>query len=262
MSRRIPASDREALAAELRGCRSSPSTNSGNAGDDLRIGAFPRDRPFLLTRSIIYRLQERGYGGLKPSTTRLLGKAVEEIATGPSNKPQTRMAQSGIPTPAWSVVLGQAHGISGCTVFCDRCWALASLWPTTARSARRITLRSARCERAAIHRLQRLTAVLGQEGAPQSSYRLRFDANSTVSSTVLTRAAVARKSGAHHMRPPRLLSPSRWLRLPLECWCGTNPSLVPDIGPRAIRHRGPRRISPARPADCCKLSLAPLLAQC
>jgi hypothetical protein len=261
MSRRIPAIDREALAAELRACRSSPSTNSGNAGDDLRIGAFPRDRPFLFTRSIIYRLQERGYGGLKPSTTRLLGKAVEEIATGPSNKPQTRMAQLGATTRMVGR-MGQAHGIGGGTVCCGRCWALASLWPTTARSARRITLRSARRERAAIHRVQRLTAVSGPEGAPQSSSRVRFDANSTVSSAVVTRPAVARESGAHHMRPPGLLSPSHRLRLPLECWCGTNPSLVPDIGPRAIRHRGPRWISPARPADCCKLSLAPLLAQC
>jgi Protein of unknown function (DUF2924) len=49
----------------------------------------------FLTRAISYRLQERVYGGLKPSTSRLLARAVEETATGASKKPQTRMAQSG-----------------------------------------------------------------------------------------------------------------------------------------------------------------------
>jgi hypothetical protein len=49
----------------------------------------------FLTRSISYHLQERVYGGLKPSTCRLLAKAVEEIATGSSKRPQSRMAQSG-----------------------------------------------------------------------------------------------------------------------------------------------------------------------
>jgi hypothetical protein len=46
----------------------------------------------LLTRAISYRLQERAYGGLKPSTCRLLA---EETVNGSSKKPQTRMAQSG-----------------------------------------------------------------------------------------------------------------------------------------------------------------------
>jgi len=49
----------------------------------------------FLTRAISYRLQERVYGGLKPSTSRLLARVVEENATGSSKKPQTRMAQSG-----------------------------------------------------------------------------------------------------------------------------------------------------------------------
>src|ERR1700731_734175 len=49
----------------------------------------------FLTRAISYRLQERVYGGLKPSTSRLLARAIEETATGSSKKPQTRMAQSG-----------------------------------------------------------------------------------------------------------------------------------------------------------------------
>jgi hypothetical protein len=49
----------------------------------------------FLTRAISYRLQERAYGGIKPSTSRLLTRAVEETATGSSKRPQTRMAQSG-----------------------------------------------------------------------------------------------------------------------------------------------------------------------
>jgi hypothetical protein len=49
----------------------------------------------FLTRAIAYRLQERAHGVLKPSTCRLLAHAAEENATGSSERPQTRMAQSG-----------------------------------------------------------------------------------------------------------------------------------------------------------------------
>ena|SRR5579863_10113613 len=49
----------------------------------------------FLTRAIACRLQERAYGGLKPSTNRLLARSTEETATGSSKEPQTRMAQSG-----------------------------------------------------------------------------------------------------------------------------------------------------------------------
>jgi hypothetical protein len=64
----------------------------------------------VLTRAITYRLQERAHGGIKPSTCRLLAKAVEEIATGSSKKPQTRMAQSGtILIREWQ---GTAHRVT------------------------------------------------------------------------------------------------------------------------------------------------------
>jgi hypothetical protein len=64
----------------------------------------------FLTRAISYRLQERAYGGLKPSTYRLLTKAIEEIATGSSKRPQTRMAQSGtILIREWQ---GTAHRVT------------------------------------------------------------------------------------------------------------------------------------------------------
>jgi hypothetical protein len=96
MKRRVTATGREALAAEI-------ASLSNARVDELRDrwkalhGSAPSgeiERSFL-TRAITYRLQERAYGGLKPSTCRLLTKAVEEIATGSSKRPQSRMAQSG-----------------------------------------------------------------------------------------------------------------------------------------------------------------------
>jgi hypothetical protein len=96
MKRRVPAMDGEALAAEILSLskldidklRERWKASYGKA-PSREIG-----RSFL-TRAISYRLQERVYGGLKPSTSRLLARAIEETATGSSKKPQTRMAQSG-----------------------------------------------------------------------------------------------------------------------------------------------------------------------
>jgi DUF2924 family protein len=64
----------------------------------------------FLTREIAYRLQERVYGGLKPSTRQLLAQAVAETATSSSKRPQTRMAQSGtILIREWQ---GTAHRVT------------------------------------------------------------------------------------------------------------------------------------------------------
>ena len=103
--------DRKALAAEI-------ASLSNARVDELRDrwkalhGSAPSgeiERSFL-TRAITYRLQERAYGGLKPSTCRLLTKAVEEIATGSSKRPQSRMAQSGtILIREWQ---GTAHRVT------------------------------------------------------------------------------------------------------------------------------------------------------
>jgi len=111
MKRRSPAMDREALAAEIAGV-------SKLGIDDLRerwkamYGKAPSreiGRSFL-TRAIAYRLQERAYGGLKPSTRRLLAQDAEETATGSSKRPQTRMAQSGtILIREWQ---GTAHRVT------------------------------------------------------------------------------------------------------------------------------------------------------
>jgi hypothetical protein len=97
MTRRAPAPDGEALTTEIAGL-------SKLGIDELRerwkamYGKAPTrkiGRSFL-TRAIAYRLQERAYGGLKPSTRRLLARVAEETATGGSaKKPQIRKAQSG-----------------------------------------------------------------------------------------------------------------------------------------------------------------------
>src|ERR1700723_609311 len=96
MKGRSPALDRETLAGEIAGV-------SRLGTDELRerwkaiCGKAPSreiGRSFL-TRAICYRLQERAYGGLKPSTHRLLTRAIEETASASSKKSQRRRAQTG-----------------------------------------------------------------------------------------------------------------------------------------------------------------------
>ena len=49
----------------------------------------------FLTRAIAYYLRERVFGGLKPSTCRLLARNVEEGAPGTLSNRPSRMAQTG-----------------------------------------------------------------------------------------------------------------------------------------------------------------------
>jgi len=110
--KRRAAADGETLAAEI-------ADLSKLGIDKLRerwkamFGKAPsRDigRSFLM-RAIAYRLQERAYGGLKPSTRRLLAHVAEETATGSSpKKPQIRKAQSGtVLIREWQ---GNAHRVT------------------------------------------------------------------------------------------------------------------------------------------------------
>jgi hypothetical protein len=111
MKRRSRVLDREALAAEI-------ASLSQLRIDELRerwramFGKAPsRDigRSFL-TRAVAYRLQELAYGGLKPSTRRLLVGIAEETATGSLKKPPTRKAQSGtVLIREWQ---GNAHRVT------------------------------------------------------------------------------------------------------------------------------------------------------
>ncbi len=112
MTRRVSAPDSEALAAEIAGL-SKLGINELRERWKAMYGKAPsRDigRSFL-TRAVAYRLQEPAYGGLKPSTRRLLAQVAEETATGSSSKqPQIRRARSGtILIREWQ---GNAHRVT------------------------------------------------------------------------------------------------------------------------------------------------------
>ncbi len=108
MKRRAPAIGREALAAEI-------ASLSKLGIDELRerwkamFGKAPtRDisRSFA-TRAIAYRLQEKAFGGLKPSTQRLLA----EIAHDRANGAALAAAPSGIVRPG-AMLVREWRGIS------------------------------------------------------------------------------------------------------------------------------------------------------
>jgi DUF2924 family protein len=105
MKRQSRAIGREALAAEI-------ASLSKTGTDELRerwkamFGKAPsRDigRSFL-TRAIAYRLQEKAFGGLKPSTQRLFAEFAYDGANGPA------AAQSRIVRPG-AVLVREWHGI-------------------------------------------------------------------------------------------------------------------------------------------------------
>ncbi len=111
MKRPGSAKDREALAAEI-------ASLSKLDTDELRerwtaMSGKPSSgevsRSFLI-RALAYRLQERAYGGLKPATCHLLARAVEETASGSSNRRQVRRARAGaILIREWQ---GTAHRVT------------------------------------------------------------------------------------------------------------------------------------------------------
>jgi hypothetical protein len=96
MKRRSWALDRESLATEIAGL-SKVGTDQLRKRWEAICGKAPSreiGRAFL-TRAIAYDLQERTYGGLKPSIGRVLSHAVDETATGSAKRPRTRTAQTG-----------------------------------------------------------------------------------------------------------------------------------------------------------------------
>jgi hypothetical protein len=112
MKQRAPVLDPDALAAEI-------ASLSKLGIDELRerckamFGKAPSEeigRSFLI-RAIAYRLQEKAFGGLKPSTRRLLPRVAEETATGSSPKKlRNRKAQSGtVLIREWQ---GNAHRVT------------------------------------------------------------------------------------------------------------------------------------------------------
>ncbi len=97
MKRRAPALGREALTAEIADLSKADITDLRERWKSL-YGKEPSGhigRSFLI-RAIAYRLQEKAFGGLKPSTRRLLARVAEETAAGSSPKsPTVRKAETG-----------------------------------------------------------------------------------------------------------------------------------------------------------------------
>jgi DUF2924 family protein len=97
MKRRTPAPHRAALAAEITSLSEAGITNLRERWKTL-YGKQPSGglgRSFLI-RAIAYRLQEKAFGGLKPSTRRLLARVATEAAAGSAPKrPPVRKAEMG-----------------------------------------------------------------------------------------------------------------------------------------------------------------------
>ena len=111
MKRRASAMNREELAAEILSVSKLDIDKLRERWKAIYGKAPSREigRSFL-TRAISYRLQERTHGGLKPSTSRRLTRAVEGTANDSSRKPRTRMAQAGtILIREWQ---GTAHRVT------------------------------------------------------------------------------------------------------------------------------------------------------
>src|SRR5271157_141822 len=108
MKRRAQVLNRDALTAEIAGL-SKASTKDLCERWKAMFGKAPsRDisRSFL-TRAIAYRLQEKAFGGLKPSTRRLL----EEFADDGANGSALAAAPSRIVKPG-AVLVREWRGIS------------------------------------------------------------------------------------------------------------------------------------------------------
>jgi hypothetical protein len=104
--------DRDARRAEITGLAKASIKNLRQRWQTL-YGKEPSahiGRSFLI-RSIAYRLQEEVFGGLKPSTRRLLARVAEETAAGRSPKsPRVRKAETGtILVREWQ---GAAHRVT------------------------------------------------------------------------------------------------------------------------------------------------------
>jgi hypothetical protein len=112
MKRRASAPDRAELAMEIASLAKADIQDLRERWKTLygRAPSGQLGRSFLI-RAIAYRLQVQAFGGLKPSTRRLLSRAAEDGATGSSlPKPQMRRAESGtILIREWQ---GSAHRVT------------------------------------------------------------------------------------------------------------------------------------------------------
>ena len=106
MKRRAPSIGREELATEIASLSKLDIDELRERWKAMFGNAPSRDisRSFL-TRAIAYRLQEKVFGGLKPSTQRLLAEFAHDGANGPAAAP-SRIVQSG------AVLVREWRGIS------------------------------------------------------------------------------------------------------------------------------------------------------
>jgi hypothetical protein len=95
----------------LRVCQRPYQEPSPALADLVWEGAVRPYRPVLSDSIDCYRLQEEAFGGLKPSTRRLLARVAEKTATGRSPKsPRVRKAETGtILVREWQ---GAAHRVT------------------------------------------------------------------------------------------------------------------------------------------------------
>ena len=112
MKRTAPVLDRDALTAEIAGLSKASIRDLRERWKTL-YGKEPSShigRSFLI-RAIAYRVQEKAFGGLKPSTRRLLARVAEETAAGSSPKsPPVRKPDTGtILVREWQ---GAAHRVT------------------------------------------------------------------------------------------------------------------------------------------------------
>jgi hypothetical protein len=112
MKRRTPVADRDAFTAEIAGLSKATIKDLRERCKTL-YGKEPSShigRSFLI-RAIAYRLQEKAFGGLKPSTQRLLARVAEETAAGnlPKSAPVRKAETGTILVREWQ---GAAHRVT------------------------------------------------------------------------------------------------------------------------------------------------------
>jgi hypothetical protein len=112
VKRRALALDRDALAEEIAGLSKAGIKYLRERWKALyeKEPSAQIGRSFLI-RAIAYRLQEQAFGGLKPSTRRLLARVAKETAAGTTPKsPPVRKAETGtILVREWQ---GNAHRVT------------------------------------------------------------------------------------------------------------------------------------------------------
>lgn len=123
-SRKCPTlgGDSEELAREIRGLRSLDAAVLREKWAELfGVEPSPRLGRLLMVRAIAYRLQERAFGGLKPSVQRLLDRVREgRTETGLDHIPQRRPSVGTVLMREWRGVSHRVTVLDNEVVYHDR----------------------------------------------------------------------------------------------------------------------------------------------